>query len=76
MTQKKKKSISAVQFIFLFFIVLFGLVSIIGTSGDEIDEDEDVSTAQSINTLPTAAINSPADASVYSEGVCFRRNGN
>ena len=44
--------------------IIIGLVSIIGTSGDEMDEP---STPQGLNTLPTAAISTPADNDTFSE---------
>ena len=68
MIHREKGPIKVVRYVFLLFIILFGLASIIGTSGDEIEEDDNVSNAQGANTLPTATINSPVDASVYTEG--------
>ncbi len=74
MMKNNTKTLKWIQYIFLFLIILFGLISIIGTSGDEIEE-ENVSSAQSVNTFPTATINSPADTSVYTEGDLVTFNG-
>ena len=54
--------------------IIIGLVSIIGTSGDEMDE---TSSPQGLNTLPTAAISTPVDNATFNENdkVTFSGSG-
>jgi hypothetical protein len=54
--------------------ILIGLVSIIGTSGDEMEEPI---TPQGLNTLPTATISTPEDNAAFSENdkVTFSGSG-
>ncbi len=54
--------------------IIIGLVSIIGTSGDEMEETV---TPQGLNTLPTATISNPEDNAAFSENdkVTFSGSG-
>ncbi len=54
--------------------IIIGLVSIIGTSGDEMEEPI---TPQGLNTLPTATIRTPEDNAAFSENdkVTFSGSG-
>ncbi len=54
--------------------IIIGLVSIIGTSGDEMEEPI---TPQALNTLPTATISNPEDNAAFSENdkVTFSGSG-
>lgn len=52
-----------------------GLICIVGTGGDDIDDAPATPASQSVNTLPTATINTPADNAVFTEGALITFSG-
>ncbi|MFZ5570312.1 MAG: PKD domain-containing protein [Thermodesulfobacteriota bacterium] len=53
----------------IFGIIILGLLCIVGTGGDEIEETEETPASQTANnTLPTAAITAPANNATFTEG--------
>ncbi len=49
-------------------ITILGLLCIIGTGGDEIEDTDQTPPSRTANTLPTATINAPADSAIFMEG--------
>ncbi len=68
------------KYLYLLGVLCLGLVCIIGTSGDEIiEEEEPTATVQSqstgANTLPTAEIITPSDGYIINEGKLITFSG-
>ncbi len=59
----------------IFCVFSLGLLCIIGTGGDEIEDTPQTTASQSVNTLPTATINTPADPTVFTEGALITFSG-